>query len=324
MKSRFSHRRIGLIVAITGLACACAPTQATDSAPVDIGDCRSIEIVVGFGVGGGTDTFSRNLSLSLAADIAVPVRVVNYPTGGGVAAYREILKRPADGCALMAVTSDYLVLDASEPKLVDISKLNFLVRAHTEPGLLSVKSSRFRAWDDLIENVRVEERSLLVGGVGAKSFDRAAVTIALAPSGIQFRYIPYAGSKQMQADLLGGRLDLIYDEYSAMGPLFEAGEVHPVVSFTLDRLSVLPDVPTSTELGLATPPEIWRGIGVAAETPQDITDDWMRRISIAMDTERYLGYEQSRRLDLTNGRAFGPVFSGTVEREREQFSTVLK
>ena len=85
-------RRLGWVLACW-LLTACDVTPPADDA------CKRLEILVGFGIGGGTDTFARQLASPLAATAGVPVQVVNLTAGSGIAAYRELLARPSDGWA---------------------------------------------------------------------------------------------------------------------------------------------------------------------------------------------------------------------------------
>ncbi|MEM8985116.1 MAG: tripartite tricarboxylate transporter substrate-binding protein [Pseudomonadota bacterium] len=287
--------------------------------------CSAFEIVVGFGVGGGTDLFARTLSKALQDDVGVPVQIVNITAGSGVAAFRDVLRRPKDGCSLLALTTDYIVLASVQPQDVDLSQLRFLTRAHAELGLLSAKSDLDGGWNAILARARNEDRPLLVGGVGARSFDRAVVNLALknAPASIRFRYIPYSGAKEMQADLLGGRLDLIYDEYGVMKPLLDAGKAKAVVFFYNEPLDVLPGVPTTTDLGLTTPPPIWRGLGMHKNVPDPIAIKLESAILEALNSPAYKVYEQNRRLDLIDGRLDGAAFTAAIDEELIQFKAVL-
>ena len=287
-------RRLGWLL-ICGLLAACDVTPPAAEA------CKRLEILVGFGIGGGTDTFARQLAAPLSEVAGLPVQVANLTAGSGIAAYRELLARPADGCTLLAVTSDYPILSLYEPETIDLDALDFLVRAHAEIGLLLERSGAQGSWPALLEHLRRERRSLLVGGVGARSFDRSAIAIALADQGLRYRYIPYGGAREMQADLLGGRLDAMYEEFGAAKGLLDSGQVEALVVLTENRVEMLPDAATAAELGLPVPPPIWRGIAMRNAVPDDRIAEVAAAVNHALQSETYVAYEQGRYLHLGQG-----------------------
>ncbi|MEM1111383.1 MAG: tripartite tricarboxylate transporter substrate-binding protein [Pseudomonadota bacterium] len=288
---------------------------------------------MGFGVGGGTDSFSRSAGRALAAILENPVQVQNYPAGGGVAAYRELLARPADGCTLLALTSDYVVYDNAFPELVDLSKLAYLVRSHREAGLLlarKLESDGTAAETDnekrsgvsfssLVTRARAEQRTLKVGGTGARSFDRAAIDYAFSGGEIAYRYIPYAGSKTMLMDLLGGRLDLIYDEFGSTKSLIESGSIVPVVAFA-HRVEDLPTpAPLAAVAGLNTPPPIWRGFVVHGATKPSLVEQLLAALDGALNSEDYLRFEKERGLYAPDERLLGEQFQASIQGESAMF-----
>lgn len=308
-------RRLGWLLACWLLA-ACDVTPPADDA------CRRLEILVGFGIGGGTDTFARQLASPLAATAGVPVQVVNLTAGSGIAAYRELFARPSDGCTLLAVTSDYPILSLYEPETVDLGKLRFLVRAHTEIGLLLEQAGHRNSFPALLETVREAQRSLLVGGVGARSFDRSAITIALADRRIRYRYIPYGGAREMQADLLGGRLDAMYEEFGNAKGLLDSGQLQALVVLAKHRVEMLPYAPAAAELGLSVPPPIWRGVAVNGAVPEVRAAELSAALNRALQSPSYVAYERGRYLHLGRGylsdaEAFADAVAGELGLYRE-------
>lgn len=302
------------------LAAVFSVLVSCDAQPQEKGACRSMEILVGFGAGGGTDLFARHLAEGMASQLNKPVTVINYSAGAGRAAFRELFKRPANGCTILAITSDYVVLSAFQPREIDLSKLTFIARAHIEVGLLSANGRGLTDWNALILDARKADRPLLIGGIGARSFDRSVVTQALIGTDLRFRYIPYDSTKEMQADLLGHRLDAVYDEFGVMKPLYQSGQAQPLVVLNNDRITPLPDTPSAPELGLVSPPSIWRGVALSAETSDAAVRAIEDLVTTAMMTPAYRQYEQDRGLNLIDGRADGSTFA--VDVMREQMSVI--
>jgi len=305
-----------LVLVVAGVS-ACGEREAR------AGPCPAVEVLVGFGIGGGTDLFARNLAEALQKERQVPVQVINLTGGSGVAAYRELISRPADGCTLLALTSDYVVLATMQPDDVDLNELRFLLQAHRELGLLSTRTIGNTTWSETVAAARREQRPVLIGGIGARSFDRLAVATTLAGSSVRYRYIPYSGAKEMQADLLGGRLDVIYDEFGTMKPLFDAGQSRPLVLLHDTPIDLLPDAVPAPMAGLQVPPPIWRGIVVHANTPQNVATELEESLRRAMQRENYKVYEAQRYLNMLGGMRDASSFTATVQQDLREFRAML-
>ncbi len=311
------RRRAGAVLLIL-LSVGCGP------APQAPGECSRVEILVGFGIGGGTDLFARHLAEPLAAELDVPVNVLNITAGGGIAAFRELQSRAPDGCSLLAVTSDYPILTLYEPDTVRLTELALIARAHTEFGLLLTAAGSGESWPELVARAQRAARPLLIGGVGARSFDRAAVSITLEDLDGRYRYIPYGGSKEMQADLLGGRLDAIYDEFGVMKGMLDSGLVEALLVFHDERIAMLPDTPAVTEYGLNVAPPIWRGVAMRAGAPPATTQRIGAAVASALQSTAYRDYEESRYLHVSGGfLADTDGFSASVRREVGAFRQAL-
>lgn len=297
-----------------------------DQPSADGGKCRSIEILVGFGVGGGTDLFARNTAQAMSKAVGTPVQVLNLTAGNGIAAYRELMNRPADGCTLLALTSDYVVLSTLQPDDINLSALTYLVRAHEELGLLVGRAEQQdQQFKGLVKAASDEQRALTIGGTGTRSFDRAVVDYVLADSTVDYRYISYGGSKSMHSDLLGGRIDLMYEEYSVIKPLIEAGQVRPVVALAAEvSQSNLSDAQTVVGAGLKTPPRIWRGLAMHGGTNPEAVALLSEALSEALAADSYVAYEQDRDLYQPAQRLEGPGFAARVSTERQLFADLIR
>ena len=300
------------------LACALALPTAAQAGALD---CPSVELIVGFGAGGGTDLFARSIHPKLEEELGVPVQVLNVTGGSGAVAFSEVASRPADGCTVFAITTDYVLLEVTNAADLSLTDMNVLVRAHVDVGLLNAAATGPESLEAMLE--AAGDRALLIGGVGSASFDEGAVKILMDQVDAEYRYIPYDGAKEMHADLLGGRLDLAYDEVGVMLPMVEAGQIRPLVVAFGERVDVLPDVPTAGELGLSLSPPIWRGIAVAGGTPPEAASAIAAAVEVALKEGAYVDYEKGRSLDLAPGFAGPDEFPAVIEAEIERFGAAM-
>lgn len=282
--------------------------------------CDSVEWIVGWGAGGGSDTFARSMAPGVGDALGVPVTVINMPGASSITAMEEVLARDADGCTLFSVTPDQLTNEITG--LTDLSHIDLapVMRAHVDIGMLyGAEDGGIGSWDD----VASADKELLVGGTGAASFDEIVVSIILDSAGVGYRYIPYENASDMHADLIGGRLDMIYDEVSVMAPMIEAGQVKPLLALADESLEAYADVPAAGGKGYDVPPSLWRGVSVKAGTDEAAVSQLEAAFMAAADTPVYQEFEAGRMLNLYPGRQGAADFSATLAKEHDAYKSVI-
>lgn len=287
--------------------------------------CKSVEWIVGWGAGGGSDRFARSITPGLSDVLGVPVKVINMTGGSSVLAHEETIGRPADGCTIFSITPDQITNELTG--LTELSALGTLTpvfRAHVDVGMLhSQEGGKFATWEAVVDYAKANEGELLIGGTGAASFDEIVVDVIMKSADVTFRYIPYESSSEMHADLLGGRLDVIYDEISVMSGMIEAGQARPMIVFAENRLEKFPDVPSAKELGYNVPPSLWRGASVKKGTPDDIVSMLEGAYMEAADSDAYKEFEEGRLLNLYPGRLGSADFAKLIADEHGLYKGVI-
>ena len=92
------------------LACTMALPALAEASTLD---CPSVEVIVGFGAGGGAGLFARSIQPKLEEELGIPVQVLYVTGGSGAVAFSEVASRPADGCTGFASTTDYVLLEVT-------------------------------------------------------------------------------------------------------------------------------------------------------------------------------------------------------------------
>lgn len=286
--------------------------------------CRNVEWIVGWGAGGGSDRFARSIAPAVGDALGVPTKVINMPGASSIVAQEEVLKRPADGCTLFSVTPDQLTNEITGLTKLSHTGLTPVMRAHVDVGMLhAAKGGKFGTWDAVVEYAKKNPGKLLVGGTGAASFDEIVANVLFGSAGLKYRYIPYESAKEMHADLLGGRLDVIYDEVSVMSGMIEAGQVQPLVVLAENRLGRFPDTPSAKELGYAVPPSLWRGAAVKKGTLGESVKMLEEAFMKAADSEGYKKFEEGRLLNLYPGRLGSDDFAKLLANEHGMYKEVI-
>lgn len=308
-----------------GLLAAAAALAVSGSVFAAEYPCRSVEWIVGWGAGGGSDTFARSIAPGVSEELGVPVKVINMPGASSITAMQEVLSRPADGCTIFSVTPDQITNEITGLTDLSYKTLDPVFRAHVDIGMLHTKADGdFPDWQSVVNWAKAHPNELLVGGTGAASFDEIVVKIIMDSAGVTYRYIPYESASDMHADLLGGRLHVIYDEVSVMSPMIEAGQVNPVLTLAEESLDRYSNVPAAGQLGYEVPPSLWRGVAVRDGTPTEVIASLEGAFMAAADTDKYKEFEQNRMLNLFPGRLGAEEFEALFAREHDMYGRVIK
>jgi tripartite-type tricarboxylate transporter receptor subunit TctC len=140
---------------------------------------------------------------------------------------------------------------------------------------LVVPGLRFKDTDlkSLINSLRTEGDTLNFGSSGVGSPTHLAGELFNRETGLHLLHVPYRGQAPAMTDLLGGQIDMMFPSIPDALPMLQAGQIHPVAVMSETRSRLLPNVPTTVELGYpALQSSIWSAIYTTAGTPKPIVD----------------------------------------------------
>jgi len=314
--------KISVILAVLGFCFSLGSVMAADKYP-----SRNIEYVIGWGAGGGSDTFGRIINIKVRRYLKTNVVVVNMPGAASAVAMEYVQQQPADGYTVFGCTSELVSNQLQGRTKYTYKDFTPIIRAHVDVGTIqTVPNKNFKNWADFQVFVKKSERKIRLGGTGAASFDQIASYIILDSAGItdKVTYIPFESAGEMHAALMGGHIDAIYEEPGVTLDLIEAGKMVPLIVFTGKRLEKFPDVPAAGELGYDIPPMLWRGIMVKKGTPQEIVDALEKAYVKSMGDAMYKSFEQNRLLTLFPGFLGSKDFEKDLEHEYKMYQKVVK
>lgn len=295
--------------------------QAQDKYP-----SRNIDYVIGWGAGGGSDYFGRVINMPMRKILTVNVNVVNMPGAAEAIATEHVQRQLADGYTLFGATSEL-----STGQLLGRTKYNYkdftpIMRAHVDVGgFQSALNQNFKDWNGFLAYAKSLNRKIRVGGTGAASFDQLVSQIIIDSAGIadKCNYIPFDSAGEMHASLLGGHIDLMYEEPGVTVDMIAARKMVLLLVFSDKRLGKFPDVPSAGELKYEIPPMLWRGILVKKGTPQPIVELLEKSYTQAMKDPMYVAFEKDRLLDLFPGYLNSKDWEAELAREYAAFEKVI-
>jgi tripartite-type tricarboxylate transporter receptor subunit TctC len=286
----FPPRR-GLLRALLCAALACAAT-----APAHAQDWPKspVKIIVPFPPGGPTDTVARMLSQKLQDLWGQPV-VIDYKAGAGtVIGVDYVAKSPPDGYTMVMVNSAFAVnpsLRKSMPYNTTKDLAGVTHIADLQLAIVARPDAPFSTLAEMIAYAKKNPGKLTYGTPGAGSTTHLGAELLKRTAGFDMLHSPFKGSAPAHAELMGGRIDLVFDPYLSIAPYVKAGRMKMIATEGLKRIPGT-DYPTVAETIPGFTVNALVGFVVAAGTPRPILN------KIAADTKRALNEpDLARRLE---------------------------
>lgn len=244
---------------------------------------KPITWIVPFSAAGVTDLVARAVAAPLGQRLGQPVVVENHPGAAGALGTDLAARLPADGYTLLYVSTGPMAVNPALYRQLRYEPLRDFIPVHgllQSSTLLAVSAdSPYRTLSDLVEAARRRPGEINVGSSAPGTSTYLAGTLLAREAGLRFLQVPYKGSAAALQDLLGGRLDAVFDYVLPLKPLLESGRVRALAVTGRQRLALLPTVPTVAEAGFrGAEAASWSGIAVRAGTPAVV----VRRLSAAM------------------------------------------
>jgi tripartite-type tricarboxylate transporter receptor subunit TctC len=236
---------------------------------------KPIRIIVPFAPGGTTDIVARIVGDRLGKELGQPVVIENRGGGGGSIGASAVAKADPDGYTLgISTISTHAVNAACNPKLgydpvTDFAPVTNLART---PNVLTV-NPKFPAQDfsGFLDHVKKNPGKLNYATSGTCSIQHMVGEQFKLATGTFILHVPYRGAGPALNDLLGGQVDMMFDNLPSSMSHIQAGKLRPLAIAWNKRLEALPNVPTFAELGLPQVNEpAWYGLVAPAKTPDDV------------------------------------------------------
>jgi tripartite-type tricarboxylate transporter receptor subunit TctC len=253
------------LIALIALAIALAAPARADS----------IKVVVPFAAGGPVDTMARLVSSDMQTRLKTDMVIENRGGGGGVIATEAVARAAPDGKTLLFASSGSHVISAalrsgqlSYDPVKSFAPIGFVGAV---PMLVIVSADYpAKTLAELIAKAKTEKLSYASAGAGSTMHIIGEVINAEAH--IKTTHIPYKGVAPALNDLIGGHIQLLSADLPVLEPLVKSGKVRALALFAKERSPLLPDVPTSAELGYpGMLMSNWYGMLAPAGTPAAVT-----------------------------------------------------
>ncbi len=286
-----------------------------------------LTMVVPFAPGGSTDIIGRMIAERLSVVLRQPVVVENRAGAGGNIGAVAVAKARPDGRTLLFGTTGILSINEfiyPNPGYKIGQDLIPVVYVTSISNVLVVnKNLPVASIADLIRLAKEQPGKLSFGSSGAGASTHLSGELFKVMTGVDITHIPYKGSSQALIDLMGGQIDMIFDNAPSAVPLLQAGQVRALAVTSLQPLTVLPALPTMDQAGVKGYESLsWTGIVVPGGTPAPIIERLNREVNLILQHPAVLS-----KLDELGAKATGGTpqdFATHIESERAKWGKVVR
>jgi tripartite-type tricarboxylate transporter receptor subunit TctC len=263
------RKRIKLMaLAVFALA---APVQAQEKWPE-----RQVNIIVPFTAGGTTDMFARIFAQKMQETYGTPFVVENRAGAGGNIGAAAVAKAPKDGYTLLLGTvsthaiNPFLYKNTGADTEKEFQPVTLIARL---PNLLVVNPKiPAKTIPEVVEYLKKNSGKLNYGSSGAGTSTHLASELFQLKTDTKISHVPYRSSGDVMNALMGGHIDLAFDNMTLAWPQAQSGTMRAIAVTSLERSPTAPDVPTVAESLPGFEATSWHGLFAPAGTPKPIVD----------------------------------------------------
>ena len=272
-----------ILLAAAGLLAVAAPSAAQDG----VWPKRTVSVVVPFSAGGTTDMFARIFTTDVQAKYGQPFVVENKVGAGGTVGASAAAKADKEGYTLLVGTASthaiapYVYKSLRYDAEKDFQPISLFAKV---PNLLVVSNNLpIKSVQELIDYAKANPGKLNFGSSGIGSSPHLAAELFQAMAGVQFNHVPYKASNEVMAALIGGHVDLAFDNVTSALPHAKAGAMRALGLTGPDSTPAAPELPTIAATLPGFDAQSWHGLFAPAGTPKPIVEQ------IAADVKRIIG-----------------------------------
>ena len=257
---------------------------------------KQIRVIVPFAAGGPTDTVSRAIGQKLTEAWNQPVVIDNRPGAGGNLGTEIAAKSPADGYTLFIGTVANAINHSLFAKLPFDFQRDFapVTQNYITGLILAVHPSLpVKSVKELVALAKARRGALAYASSGVGGTPHMSGELFSALAGVKMVHVPYKGSAPAMAELLGGQVQLTFDNMLTVLPQVKAGKLRGLAVTLPARTALAPELPTIAESGLVGfEVKSWNGVvvpaGVARDTITRLNTEIVRILRDAALRERFM------------------------------------
>jgi putative tricarboxylic transport membrane protein len=271
---------------LAALLLAVSPLAAAQKYP-----SRTVEVVVPYAPGGGTDNLMRTITGIIDENkwSPQPLNVVNRAGGSGAIGFNYLINKKGDPHVIAGATP-MIVSGKIEGRLPGNHRdaMTVLMIVAIDELMLSVRTeSPFKTIEDFVKAAKAKPGGLTVGGTATLTEDHIFTYLFEKAAGIQVKYVPFNSGGEVTAALMGGHIDAAVENPNEIVSQIEAGKAKNLAVASQKRLKDAPDVPTFAEKGYKFYWEQMRGVVGPANMAPEAVKFWQDTLKKVVATPKW-------------------------------------
>lgn len=236
---------------------------------------RPITFVVPFAAGGATDVLARQFAERMSRGASSTIIVENVPGAGGTIGAAKVARTKPDGYTFLIGHMGYMAAAAGLYKALPYDPardFDAVARFPDTPLVMICDPSKPYTSDiaKLVAYARANPGRLTIANAGVGSSGHLVAALVSSQLKLQVTHVPYKGNAPALSDIMGGRVDCLFDQSNTAMPQVKSGKVRGVVTTASERLPQMPEIPTLAEAQLpGFQAATWYGIFAPKGTPHE-------------------------------------------------------
>jgi tripartite-type tricarboxylate transporter receptor subunit TctC len=236
---------------------------------------RSVRLIIGYTPGGSADITARLMGQWLTERFGQTFVVESRPGGGTNIATEAAVRAPADGYTLLLVAPANAINATLYEKLNydflrDMAPVAGLIRF---PNIMEVNPSvPAKSIPEFIAYAKANPGKINYASAGNGSTIHMSAELFKMMAGVDLVHVPYRGGAPALTDMLGGQVQVMFDNLPTSLEHVRAGRLRPLGITSARRSELLPDVPTVADFVPGYESSAWYGVGAPKGTPVEIID----------------------------------------------------
>ncbi len=255
---------------------------------------RPVQLMVAFPPGGSTDVGARVVASIAEKILGKPMVVLNKGGAGGQVGWTEMARQKPDGYYIGYINlpaTNTVILDPERKAIFGVDAFVPIINQVLDPGIVWVRAdSPYNTLKDLVDAAKKAPNTIRTATTGILSDDHLAILmLEEAAPGAIFRVVHLAGSADQLKEVMGGHVDVAFDNVGSIAPRVRSGELRGLAVMDHQRSKFVPEVPTMKELGYPTViSSSTRGIAAPKGTPQPVLKKLEEALKKAMEDPEHV------------------------------------
>jgi tripartite-type tricarboxylate transporter receptor subunit TctC len=285
-----------------------------------------VRLIVPFAAGGANEAFARNLATKLSEIWGQQVIIENKPGAGGNLGADMVARSDPDGYTMLIASfphavNRFLYPSVSYDIIADFAPVTVI---GVTPNLMVVpNSSPAKTVAEFIAHAKANPGKVTFASSGAGTSIHLSGELFKRVAGIDMTHVPYRGGAPALADLIPGRVDLMFNVMSSVLPQVQGGQMRALAVTTPQRIAAAAEYPTMIEAGVpGFEVTGWFGFMLPARTPQELVRKIHADSVAAINDPAVKGRLEGLGVIVTGSSP--EQFAAFLQKETEKWAPVIK